>query len=513
VSRIKGWPPAHLTPVPAADRRRGDGAIVGEFIEALCPQVKDSVAGRSGEPLILRPWQKQLLAHAYARRPDGRYRHRRALIGLPRKSGKSALGSGMALHGLMMGPRGGEVYSCAADRDQARIVFGSAKAMVEQSPELLAQVKLYRDAIEVPTLGSVYRVLSSEAFTKEGLNPTLVLFDEVHASPDDELWNVMALAQGARVDPMLIGITTAGVKADRTGGDSIAYRLYQHGRRVASGEAVDDAFFMAWWSAPEAADYRDPGTWRLANPGFGDLQDPEDFAAALTTTPENEYRTKRLNQWVNQQSAWLPSGAWTGLAQAAPPDPAEDVDVVLGFDGSFSGDSTALVGVTVEPVPRVWLIRAWERQQTDTDDWRVDIGEVEATIAAECGRRRVLEVVCDPFRWQRSMQEMAAVGLPIVEYPSSSPARMVPATAKFYDAVMSGALRHDHSPTLVRHLDNCVVKTDRLGPRITKEHRGSPRKIDCAVAAVMAFDRATFVREQPAPEVVPQFFTFDDEES
>ena len=502
--RIKGWPPAILTPVPPADRKRGDGAIVADFIEQLCPQVKDSIAGRAGEPLLLRPWQRELMRYAYARRPDGRYRHRRLLIGLPRKSGKSALGSGMALHALMMGPRGGEVYSCAADRDQARIVFGSAKAMVENSPELASQTKLYRDAIEVPSTGSIYRVLSSEAFTKEGLNPHAVIFDEVHASPDDELWNVMALAMGARVDPMLIGITTPGVKTDRTGQDSIAYRLYQHGQRIASGEVDDPAFFMAWWKAPDDADHTDPATWKAANPGFGDLQDPEDFAAAVTTTPENEFKTKRLGMWVNAQTAWLPSGAWAALPTTSPAD--LDAEVVLGFDGSFSGDSTALVACTVEDTPRMWLVKAWEKQPTDTDDWRVDIAEVEATIARECGARRVVEVACDPFRWQRSMQEMAAIGLPIVEYNSSSPARMVPATAKFYDAVMSGRISHDHDPTLARHLDNCVVKTDRLGPRITKEHRGSPRKIDAAVAAVMAFDRATWVREQsPAAS----FFTVE----
>jgi len=157
----------------------------------------------------------------------------------------------------------------------------------------------------------------------------------------------------------------------------------------------------------------------------------------------------------------------------------------------------------VEPKPRIWLVAAWEKPPTATDDWRVDIAEVEATIMAECRDRRVLEVACDPFRWQRSMQELAAAGLPIVEYNSSSPARMVPATAKFYDAVMSGGISHDHSPTLARHFDNCVVKTDRLGPRITKEHKNSPRKIDCAVSAVMAFDRATYVREQvPEPPAV-----------
>ena len=111
------------------------------------------------------------------------------------------------------------------------------------------------------------------------------------------------------------------------------------------------------------------------------------------------------------------------------------------------------------------------------------------------------------FQKEASQFVPAPAGLPIVEYNSSSPARMVPATAKFFDAVTGGGISHDHNPTLERHIDNCVIKTDRLGPRIVKEHRGSPRKIDAAVCAVMAFDRATFVREEPKPAPVPFFIS------
>jgi phage terminase large subunit-like protein len=494
--KVKGWPPAILTPVPLADRRRGDGASVVEFIEALCPQVKDSIGGNAGEPLVLRPWQRNFMAYLFARRPDGRYRHRIALGGLARKNGKSALGSGIALYGLLTGPRGGEVYSCAADRDQARIVFGSAKAMVEQSPELSEQTKLYRDAIEVPSTGSVYRVLSAEAFTKEGLSPTLVIYDELHAAPTPELWSVMTLAQAARRDAMTIGLTTAGVKTDSTGQDSTCFRLYQYGQRVASGEIDDPSFFMAWWKSRDDADHRLRASWLPGNPGFGDLQDPEDFDSAVKRTPENEFRTKRMNLWVNTTTAWLPSGMWAALPKAGEID--RDVPVVVGFDGSFSNDSTCLVGCTVEPRPRIFLIAAWEKQPDDDDTWRVSSAEVDAAVMSLPGRYNLVELACDPYRWSREMETWADAGLPVVEYNSASPARMVPATAKFYDAVTSDGIAHDHDPTLARHIDNCAVKTDRLGPRIVKEHRGSPRKIDAAVCAVLAFDRATAYREEPA---------------
>ena len=505
--KVKGWPPAILTPVPAADVKRGDGPLVTEFVEALCPQVKDSVGGQAGVPLLLRPWQRKLVENVFARRPkDSRLRHKVALIGLPRKGGKSAIGSGIALYGLFMGPRGGEVYSIAAEKEQARIVFGTAKAMVEMSPDLSAQAKLYRDAIEIPSTGSVYRVLSAESYSKEGLSPTLVLADEVHAMPTRELWDVMTLAQAARYDALTLAITTAGVRTDITGHDSIAYSLFQYAEKVASGEVDDPSFFAAWWMANPDADFRDPSTWKSANPGFGDLQDPEDFESAVKRTPEAEFRTKRLNNWVSSQQAWLPHGEWAALPESAPPD--DGTPVVLGFDGSFNNDTTAIVGVTVEEQPRVWLVDIWEKQPGDRDDWRVDIGAVEARILEACGKWQVVEVACDPYRWARSMEALAEAGVPVVEYPSSSPARMVPSTAKFYDAVVSGQVSHDHHPTLARHLDNCVVKVDGKGPRVVKEHRGSPRKIDAAVAAIIAFDRATHRREAEPEALVPQFFSF-----
>jgi phage terminase large subunit-like protein len=503
MNETKAWPPRWLTPVSKEEIKNSKGWQVSSFIDAMCIQTKDTVAGRSGNPLVLRDWQKDLIDHIFAVREDGKLKHRTAFVGMPRKNGKSALSSGIALWGLFMGETGGEIYSCAADRDQARIVFGDAKKMIEAEPELLEQAKLYRDAIEIPSTGSVYRVLSSEAFTKEGLSPTLVVYDELHAAPNRELFDVMTLGMGARREPLLLAITTAGVKADATGQDSTAYSLYQYGQRVARGEVKDPSFFMAWWEAPIDADHRDPKIWKLANPGFGDLNSAEDFEAMVLKTPEAEFRTKRTNAWVSSQTAWLPNGAWEAREEKKQIN--SETPVILGFDGSFSGDASVVVGVTVEAEPHVFLIDAWEKQPTDTDDWRVDALEVENSIIKACGRFNVKEIACDPFRWQRTMQVLQDAGLPIVEWPSTSAARMIPACAKFYDAVVSNKLTHDGNPLITRHISNAVVKTDRLGPRIVKEHRSSPRKIDGAVASIIAFDRATVSRQDPEV-LIPQFF-------
>ena len=499
----KGWPPRWITPVDDQEIKDSKGWQVADFINALCIQTKDTVAGRSGEPLVLREWQCKLLDNVFAVREDGMLKHRTALVGMARKNGKSALSSGIALWGLFMGEQGGEIYSCAADRDQARIVFGDAKRMIEAEPELMEQAKLYRDAIEIPATGSIYRVLSSEAYTKEGLSPTLVIMDELHALPNRELFDVMQLGMGARRQPLLLSITTAGVKTDSTGQDSVAYSLYQYGQKVARGEYDDPSFFMAWWEASAESDHRNPETWKLANPAFGDLNSEEDFESAVKRTPESEFRTKRTNAWVSSQTAWLPNGSWE--AREIKREVDKDVPVILGFDGSFSGDASVIIGCTVEENPFIFLVQAWEKQPEDLDTWRVDSLEVENSIIEACKKYNVKEIACDPFRWQRTMQVLQDAGLPIVEWPSTSAARMVPACAKFYDAVVSEKLSQDGNPLLTRHISNAVVKTDRLGPRVVKEHRGSPKKIDAAVASIIAFDRATVSRND-TETLVPEFF-------
>ena len=423
-------------------------------------------------------------------------------MGIARKNGKSALMQEIGKWGLICGPKGGEVYSLAADRDQARIVFNAAKRSFDMEPELAEMVKVYRDAIEVPATGSVWRVLSAEAYTKEGLNPTLVLFDEVHAQPNDELWNVMALAMGARVDPLMVGITTAGARTDNHGRDSLCYRLYQHGKQVVSGEVDDPSFFFAWWEPVEgeSADHADPDVWAEANPGLTTsppLISAEDFASALPRTPESEFRTKRTNVWVTSMDSALPHGVWE---RAAAPDRARSGQVVLGFDGSWNGDSTALVACTVDAPHHLWVVDLWERPD-DAIEWRVPIGDVEARIVDVVRHELdVRAVVIDPAGWRPTFDRLEDEGLPVIEMPNSV-ARMVPAWKRFYDGVVDGLVTHDGDPRLARHVENMVLKIDARGARPTKEHKASKRHIDLGVAAVMAVSEAQ-ARQEPEVDFV-----------
>jgi len=418
---------------------------------------------------------------------------------MARKNGKTGLVAPIALYGLMLDGDGAEVYSCAADRDQAKLVFGAARRTVELIPELSERLRLYRDAIEDPVTGSVYRALSSEAYTKEGLSPTLVLADELHAWPNRELYDVMALAMGARRDPLMLIVTTAGVRTDITGRDSIAYTLWQYGCRVASGEVRDPTFFLAWWAAADDAPILDRRAMHDANPGLGDILDATELVAAAQKATvggfdESEYRIKRTNCWVNAATAALPSGALERHAVAR--EVASEQPVVLFFDGSFNHDCTALMAWTIESRPHGFVVACWERP-ADDPQWKVPIAEVDAKVRETCRDRNVVELACDPYRWAQLMEQWAADGLPVIEYPTSSPARMVPAWAKWHDAVIGAGLTHDGDPRFLRHARNTVLKIDRLGPRPVKEHRGSARSIDLHICGVGGFDRATWHVSQP----------------
>lgn len=457
----------------------------------------------AGQLVALRDWQKADLRELFRLRPDGQRQYRVGLYGLPRKNGKSAIGSGLALFGLF-DQQGAEVYSCAGDKEQARIVFGEAKKAIEADPELKAVAKTYRDAIEIPAMGSVYRCLSAEAYTKEGLNPSLVIFDEVHVQPDDELWNVMLLGSGTRRNPLVLGITTAGVKVDPRGQPSLCYRLWEKGR-----EGTDPRFYFKWYAAPQKADHRDPAVWRMANPALGDYLFEEDFHTVLGVIHENEFRTKRLNQWVSQATAWLPAGAWDTVADPARTfDPAEPF--VAFMDGSWSNDSTGMVACTLAR-PHLSVLGHWT---PDAGLGHIDMEAVERRVREVRAMPGFRGLAFDPAfltdlftrleaEWNVGSREL------VLKWSTNSLARMVPACQDFYTSVMDQSVTHDGDPRLALHIGNAVLKEDRHGPRIVKEAKGSPRKIDLAVCAVGALAEARRLGAVPVPTY--RFISFDDD--
>jgi phage terminase large subunit-like protein len=421
-------------------------------------------------------------------------------LGIPRKNGKSGVAAGLALYEADAGPAGGEVYCCAGDREQARVVFRTAKQMVEMDTELASRVKAYKNELVWAETETRLVVVSAESKLKEGLSPTFVVFDEVHVQPDDDLWDVMEQAMGAREEPLMFGITTAGDPTDRFGNDSLCRRLYDHGTKVASGELSDPTFYFAWWEPREGdkADWTDPTVWEETNPGLGDIVSLDDFKAKMARGPEGTVRTKRLNQWVSGRLAAVPAGKWEALEGKAPAKgrakpvkfgsglevPRKSLaDAVVFLDGSWSGDSTGVVGCTRDAYQ--FVVTHHEKTELDGPDWRVPVTSVmeDCRRALDAGARGLL---LDPHRWQHPAAELLEEGYPVVEWPTNSIARIVPAWKDFYAAILDGELAHDGNPALARHIANVVLKIDNHGARPVKNSKTSRRHIDLAICAIGA---------------------------
>ena len=203
------------------------------------------------------------------------------------------------------------------------------------------------------------------------------------------------------------------------------------------------------------------------------------------------FRQLRLGQWVKGADVWLPFGAWDACKVPGPPVEPK-TRVVLAFDGSASGDSTALVGCTVGPNPRLWVEAIWENP--NDPQWRVPRGDVDAAVALAFDKYDVVELSADPWGWRSELETWASRHgeRRVIEWNTAHAARMAPATDRFYAAVVDQTVTHDGNPRLAAHLAHCVAKRTPMGDLVSKDKRDSPRKIDAAVAAIVALDRATY---------------------
>lgn len=475
--------PRYATPV-RYKRTLGDSVI--EFGEQL-PVVKGPGAGK---PTQFLNWQRWLARRLLEVTDDDHLRYRRGLVGVARQNGKGFFGSRLGLHGLVRGPAGNEVYSVAADRTQARIVFGEARRLVQSHQYLSEHCVVYRDAIEVPSTGAVYRVLSSDAGLQQGLSPFLVIFDEIHVQKNEDLWDALTMGMGARPDALCLGITTAGFDED-----SLAGRLYDYGKAICEGETTDDAFGMWWWEPEKTdCDIHDHEAWFQANPSLaegGMLLD--DMEAAANSAREAAFRRFRLNQWVPLGGEqWMSPHLWDAAVIDNPDEWTEPPDgsaIVVGFDGSVSRDATAMIGIDLDTMV-MWPIRIWEPHPTDMD-WQVPREEVDATVKGLFERYDVRALGGDPAWWRYELQEWEDDWPErVFQWPTTN-SRMAAACNTFYAWVSQKTIRHTGDPALRRHILNSIVKDlGPLGDSIRKIKRDSKKWIDAAVAATIAVDMA-----------------------
>jgi len=477
------WAPSFYTP------RLNKATDGNEIIDFAQTHFKVLKGFRAGGALEFTDWQKWLMRSLFERTEAGRLRYRRALIGLPRKQGKSLMGSTIAVYSMIAGEPGAEVYAVAGDRQQARIIFNEAKQQVQNSPMLSQIAKVYRDAIEMPTFGSVFRVLSSEFKSQAGLNPSTVLFDELWNQGDSELFDQMSLGSGARLEPMVISITTAGYDLD-----SVAGRQYHYGKQCATGEIDDEAFGFWWWEAAPDCDIHDVKQWKKANPNVAEgLLSQEDLATATKQTSESAFRRWRLNQWVRAQESWLPMGAWESLV--GDNELSYSLPTWVGIDMALKHDSVAVVMAQPQEDGIVLRSKIW-----NPSDDGIDVAAVEHYLRELHLKYDIKEFAYDPAYFQRSAEALVDDGLPMVEFPQSGN-RMVPACGNAYELIVNKKVIHDGSPTFTDQVLSAAQRITDAGWRLSKNK--SRRKIDACIAMVIALDRATSrVKQDEAPTVL-----------
>ena len=494
----------------------------------LTRHVKGELAGK---PIELEPWQGFIIANIYGWKwkETGLRRFRTAYNEVARKNAKSTLSSGIALFMLAFDCEGGpEVYSAATTKDQAKIVFGDARRMGLGSPVLKKRLNIYKHEVEDDHGGGKFKALASDADNLDGLNPHCPIVDELHAHKTREVWDVLETAIGARAQPLLWAITTAG-----TNREGICYEIRGYVAKILEGTVKDDSTFGIIYTLDEDDDWQDPETWIKANPNLGVSVKPDDIErlalkASATPTALSNFLTKRLNRWCNAESAWLNIDLWHKC-----PDIAEECKLLslpcwVGVDLSQKLDIATVVSVFKDgdyyhPKAKFYLPRnslgrkqgslgnlykTWSEAGflTLTEGDTIDYSIIEDDIREILGKYDVKEVCYDPWGAFQTCQNLIKDGAPVIEVPQNVRNFSEP-MKEIEGMIISSRLHNPRNDVLDWNLSNVTVEPDRnenIFPR--KEKKDD--KIDGAVALIMAISRAMLYEEKfnPLEDFNPEDF-------
>jgi phage terminase large subunit-like protein len=476
--------------------------LPAEHFEAWCRQyIKHTVGRWFGEPFTLEPWQRTLVAELLAVDKDGRRKTRQALVGLPRKNGKSSLLSALALYfASIEGEHAPDVIVAAGSRDQAAVVFDQARSFAASDPIIDLWFDQQRFVMKCPESNGLIRRIAADGKLQHGLNPEIVIVDELHSfsTPRQvELWAAMQTATGARELPLTCSITTAGY--DKT---TILGQLFKAAIELPQLEAREDGallfardedsgFLFYWFHVPEDTDIEDEAAWMRANPASWVTADTLRQQLESPSMDQNSFRRLHLNQWTVTRTAWLPTGCWDGMLDTtAVPEPGQTIYV--GVDVGLVHDCTAVSIAwvrdnTVCVQSHVFSAVADVPAHEYYDTGRIDLEDVENYIRELAEKYHVAELVFDPRFFERSAQSLSGEGLTVAPLHQSS-AAMSDAYQEFYASAREGRIRHDGDPVLAEHVAATAAKQTPRGWKISKIDQS--KRIDACVATVMAHWRA-----------------------
>lgn len=467
----------------------------------------------AGKPVTLEPWQQECIIRplfGWKLQEDQTRRYRTSYNMLSRKNGKTTMTAGVGLWGIT-GDRedGAEVYSAALTLDQANQLFSDAKNLGRKSKQIQRKLNILEKSITCPALSAVFKPLVSDADVLHGKNIHFALVDELHAQGNRELWDVLKTGTGARTQPLMMAITTAG-----TDKSSICYEQQKYAEMVLSGKHQDDSYH-AFIAAAEPDD--DPfveETWKKANPNYGVSLKRKYLAdlaneAKVSAPAENTFRRLHLGQWTEQAVRWIQMHLWNACYEKDFPDLRGRV-CYAGLDLAETRDINALVlvfkiGSLYYIKQYFWVPEGSVSPQAHSDrrivlNWAsqgyikktagnvADYDTIIQDIVAISKMYNIERLAYDPNGPAAAIaQQLAAAGFSFAKLRSFTQnfGNYAAPTKEFERLIASGRLRHDGDPVMDWMIGNVSVDIDNAGSMMPSK-RKSQNKIDGVAAAVMA---------------------------
>lgn len=522
----------------------GDAADrAAQFFPDMLTHYKGEFAG---QPFHLLPYQEYLVIRplfGWKKTSDNLRRFRKVFVAVPKGNGKSPLGAGVGIYLTFCDSEdGAEVFSAAADRENAGVVFDNAKIMVESCPELERMADVQKRLIWVAATRSSYKVCSADAATKHGPGVHGLIFDEFHAQRSRDLYETMDRGTSKRRQPVTLLMTTAG-----DDDESICAEEWDYAAGLMLGTIKDETFLPVIFEAKATDDWKDPKVWARVNPGLGVTKKTDAVAIACQAAINeprklNDFLRFDLNRWVNQATAWIPIDWWdekcrqplltdaelNKLELGAGLDLSEKYDLsalVLVFKLPFAGKAEAIELVSKDEerqvvtrklalnfelvlMPFFWLpkdtMREREREDTlpyqewadkgllhptegDIIDYNVIFDDITGPISRRFPKLRESEIGFDPAFANMLAGSLLDQGYRMVETPQgykhlSEPAQTVEAL------IRGGRVRHGGNPVLRQHVANVAIRRDESG-RIRPVKPRRKKRIDGVVATLMGTSR------------------------
>lgn len=493
------------------DEVAANGAV--RYIE---DNIKHVAGPLSGQPLILEDWQKNEIIRpvfGWKHKENGLRKYTSAYVEIPKKNGKTFLAASFAAIFLDIEPEKGEVpiFSIAGNNDQAKLTFRATKGIITQSKRLSEKAEVLAHSIMVRSKSSqkYFRALASKSETQQGVNPQLVIADEVHIHKDADLIENQRKSMIARTQPLFLMITTAG--SDLYG---VGYAEHTHAKEVALGIRDDENLLVCIYCADKNDDPFSEETWKKANPNFGISVtaaglEREAKKAAHSSSSLNSFLRYHLNIWTQSKDSWINDRDWMQSMWDYDESILLENECVGGLDLSGTSDITSfglVWSIDGRYYSKLWYFLPEDKGSNSADkgnyqylDWvkqglvietmgnTIDYDYIAQFISEKCKEYKITKIAFDPYRANYVIPKVDAPHVECISFGQSWKEMTMPVTI-FEKSIMDKDFNHGGDPVLRWMAGNVLKDTGRDGTiaKLVKDKNAPEKKIDGLIVCTMA---------------------------